>query len=89
MPVQGLTITVTNIATLLAGSGTHGLIRSVVRNRGIASIYVGSSSASTGSYQLTTDAPPLETVLNPWDSLYGISSGGNVVVDVLRTGETT
>ena len=89
MPVQGLTIALTTSPTIIAGSGANrGTLRVIVRNRGAANVYLGGAAVTSSGYQLSTGDLPLESKLQPWDALYGTSTG-SIVVDVLRMGETT
>jgi len=89
MPVQGLTVTLTTNPTPIAGVIPHaGTLRVYVRNRGAANVYLGSSGVTTSGFQLSTGDPAAGFRLQPPDALYGTSTGA-IVVDVLRTGETT
>ena len=88
MPVQGLTVALTTNPTLIAGSSPHGNLCVIVRNRGAAAVYLGSSGVTTSGSQLSTGDPLLELWLQSWDALYGTSTGA-IVVDVLRMNETT
>lgn len=96
MAVQGLTVTLTTDPTLIAGSnsastptfGMHGTLRVLIRNRGAATVYLGGASVTTAGYPLTTADVPDALVLQPWDTLYGTSTG-SIAVNVLRFNETT
>lgn len=95
MPVQGLLITLTTSATLLAGStGTdpatavRGVIRVVVRNRGTGTGYLGGASVTTSGFPVTTSDSDLSLLLRQEDVLYGTSTGA-AVAQILRMGETT
>jgi hypothetical protein len=44
MAVQGTQITVTTAPTVIAGNGSHGNIRVIVRNRGTGTAYLGGST---------------------------------------------
>jgi hypothetical protein len=91
MAVQGLTIALTTSPTAIAnvpGGPGFGSLRVIVRNRGAANVYLGSSGVTTSGYQLSTGDIPLQITLQPWDALYGTSTG-SIVVDVLRMNETT
>lgn len=89
MAVQGLIATLTTTAVSLAGSGTdHGTIRVIVRNRGTGTAYLGGSTVTTDGFPLTTADPQVELQLQPWDELYGTSTGA-AVAQVLRWNETT
>lgn len=92
MGVQGLTVTLTTDQAAAAIAGTssyHGSIRVVVRNRGAGAIYLGSSSASTGSFQMSSGDQPLTFTLGEGEALYAMSTGGAAVLDVLRMNGTT
>lgn len=93
MAVQGLTVALTTNPTPIANvaqgaAGGNGSLRVIVRNRGAANVYIGGPTVSTNGYQLSTGDVPLQITLQPWDALYGTSTG-NIVVDVLRMNETT
>lgn len=88
MAVQALTIALTTNPTLIAGDGVHGNLRVYVRNRGAATVYLGSSGVTTGGLAVTTSEDAAHVRLNPTESLYGCSTG-SIVVGVLRVNETT
>lgn len=88
MSVQGLTITLTTAPTLLAGDGTHGVLRVRLVNRGTGTGYLGSSSVTTGGYPVTTADASLEITLACGESLYGTSTGVASAI-VLRYNDTT
>jgi hypothetical protein len=87
MPVQGLTVSLTTDATIIAGSGGQGILRVIVRNGASSSVYLGGSTVTTSGYPLST-GDSLDLTLTPYDALYGTSTG-TVTVDVLRMNETT
>jgi FlaG/FlaF family flagellin (archaellin) len=89
MPVQGTIVTLTTGAVSLAGSGTdHGIIRVTIRNRGTGTAYLGGSDVTTAGFPLTTADNHIDVTLQPWDELYGTSTGA-AVAQILRTNETT
>ena len=90
MPLQGLTVTLTTSPVLLAGStGTgRGIIRVIVRNRGTGTAYLGASDVTTNGFPLTTADNHVDFNLQPWDTLYGTSTGA-AVAQILRLNETT
>lgn len=89
MSVQGGTVTLSSSTpVIIAGDGIHGVIHVTVRNRGTGAAYLGSTSVSTGSYQLSSADNPLQFRLYPGESLYGASTG-TPVLDVLRLNDTT
>jgi len=92
MPVQGIQITMTTdaAAVALAGNGTHGVLRVILRNRGTGTAYLGSSGVgSTAGYAFSSADTPLSLTLYQTEVLYGASSGTAPVLDVLRFNETT
>ncbi len=90
MPVQSLVVTLTTSPVSLAGSGSeHGIIRVTIRNRGTGVAYLGSSGVtSSQGYQLSTSDNHVDLHLQPWDELYGMSTGA-AIAHVLRANETT
>jgi hypothetical protein len=89
MAVQGLTVTLTTSAVVLAGSGDlHGNIRVVVRNRGTGTAYLGGSDVTTDGFPLTTADNHVNLTLEMGDSLYGTSTGA-AVAHVIRLNGTT
>lgn len=92
MPVQGIQIVLSTglAASALAGDGSHGVLRVMLRNSGNAgTVYLGSSGVTTSGYRLTTADNPLPLTLYPTETIYGITTGGAASVDVLRMNETT
>ena len=85
---QGLLITLTTGATVVAGNGIHGVIRVKVYNSGAGTGYLGGSDVTTAGYPFTTAHLPQDLVVNPGETLYGTSTGA-AVLSVLRMGETT
>lgn len=89
MSVQGVTVTLSSgTPVVIAGDAVHGTIRVTVRNRGTGTAFLGSSAATTGSYQLSSADNPLALVLNVGEVLYGVSTG-TPALDVLRLNDTT
>jgi len=92
MGLQGLTVTLTTTLATAAIAGTtdyHGSIRVILKNRGSSSIYLSNSTASTGSYLMTTADAALTVDLMIGESLYAMSTGAAAVIDVLRMNGTT
>ena len=91
MPVQGIQIALTTdaAAVALAGNGTHGILRVIVRNRGTGTAYLGSSGVTTSGYTLSSGDSPVSLVLYQTEILYGASTGAAPVLDILRFNETT
>jgi hypothetical protein len=85
---QGALVALTTAPTVIAGSGTHGVIVVKVRNRGSASVYLGGSDVTTAGFPLTTADSPLELRVMVGETLYGTSTG-SISIDVLRMNETT
>lgn len=85
---QGLTITLTTSATVVAGNGVHGVIRVKVYNSGTGTGYLGGSDVTTAGYPFTTAHLPQDIVLMAGETLYGTSTGA-AVLSVLRLNETT
>lgn len=80
----------TDGAAVAIASSSIGPLRVTVRNRGTGTIYLGSSGVTTSaSYALSTEDSPLSVFLMGGEVLYGCSTGGAVVVEVLKTGATT
>lgn len=89
MAFQGLTVTLTTTAVVLAGSGeAHGNIQVIVRNRGTGTAYLGGADVTTNGFPLTTADPHVDLTLLVGESLYGTSTGA-AIAQVLRMGETT
>ena len=85
---QGLNITLTTSATLIAGNGIHGVLRVRLRNPGTGTAYLGGSDATTAGFAFTTGENPFEVTLLTGEALYGTSTGA-CVLSVLRYNETT
>jgi hypothetical protein len=60
----------------------------LLRNRGAATVYLGGAAVTTSGYPLTTADVPDAITIQPWDTLYGCSTG-SISVNVLRFNETT
>jgi hypothetical protein len=92
MPIQGLQIALTTSPTAIAQSTSAGAPEGTLQinlyNRGAAPVYLGGPTVTTSGYALTTDAAPLWLYLQPWDALYGTSTG-SITIHVIRMGETT
>ena len=91
MPIQSLIVATSSNPTAIANTAqpiSLGILRVHVRNRGTGSAYLGSSSVTTGGYQLTSADSPLPLTLMPYDALWAMSTGA-AVLDVLRLGDTT
>ena len=88
MAVQGLTITLTTSPVVIAGDGTHGVLRVRVVNRGTGTGYLGSSGVTTSGYPMTTADSSLELTLFGGETLYGTSTGAASAI-VLRYNDTT
>jgi hypothetical protein len=88
MAFQGLIVTLTTSAVSLAGSGQHGNIRVIVRNRGTGTAYLGGSDVTTAGFPLTTADPHVDIFLGPGEQLYGTSTGA-AVAQILRNYDTS
>jgi hypothetical protein len=90
MAFQGLTVTLTTSAVALAGTGEgHGILRVVIRNRGVGTAYLGGANVTTAAgFPLSTADPHLDLTLMVGETLYGTSTGA-AVAHVLRMNETT
>lgn len=86
---QGLIITCTSTPSVIAGSGTHGVIR--VRLKTLTgTAYFGDSGVTTAGYPLTTADTAMQELLMVGETLWAASSsGGTPTVAVLRMNETT
>lgn len=85
MAVTGKRVTCDTGPTLIAEAPINGHIDLRIKNRSSASIFLGSSDASSSEgYELTTD-DSIPLTLNPSESLFGMSSTGGAALHVLET----
>lgn len=87
MSVSGTSVTCTTSPTLIAQPSTDkagAFVDVVLKNRSAGTIYLGGSSVTTSGYPLSTADDPLRMVLQPFDALYGTSTG-SLAVAVLKT----
>lgn len=85
---QGVLITLTTGAVVVAGSGVHGVMNIVVRNRGTGTGYLGGSDVTTAGFPMTTAEDWLPLTVMVGETLYGTSTGA-AVLQTLRLNSTT
>lgn len=88
MAFQGVTVALTTSATVIAGSGIHGVIQVQLKSRGTGTCYLGGSDVTTAGYPMTTAENPERFTVLVGEILYGTSTGAGSV-NVLRMNETT
>lgn len=86
---QGLILAGSSTPAVVAGSGTHGVIR--VRLKSLAgTAYLGDSGVTTAGYPLSSGDTAIQETLLTGETLYmASSSGATVSLAILRVNETT